>query len=569
MMRSWPVWRRALSAAPVLSTTVAVLAVANTALFVLSSIMVSRTVEAVTDDAGADVMPLLIILVATLLAAAACTCGLRPAFVRLQRTIIMQQTDDALTVIERTEYSTVEGGDTRRMGALLERVVGVPHKEALGASTDLLSSRCRGWAGVVVLGVVSPISAVILAVSIIAYGRAFTSFLDDVLSGLASEGPLATRQARYVRALHFEPGIAGELRTFGALPWLVRKFTALSDTGRAQAFRQRQSHVRAVIGYAVLCAVALLGSIAWLVTQAWSLNLGVAGLMLGVQGALLMLDLGPAGDTAVMFRQAAATERELAEAAETSSDVAASSVQDGIDGSAITCHGLEYRYPGATAPALKVDELVIRHGERVAVVGRNGAGKSTLFGVISGALTPTAGTVAVDRETVSLALQRSVRYPVALRDNVSLGKAHVDTDGAMATIGESAQTLVNERADTMLGQSSMDGQNLSGGQWQRVGLARAFAHSKNGVLLLDEPSAALDPAAEAEFFQVALDQANDCTVLLSTHHLANTRFVDRIIVLDGGTIVAEGTHAQLMAEGGLYATLFATQAKSYGVNIDA
>lgn len=143
-MRSWPVWRRALSAAPVLSTTVAVLAIANTALFVLSSIMVSRTVEAVTDHADADIMPLLISLVCALLAAAACTCGLRPAFVRLQRTIIMRQTDDALTELERAE-STVDGSDTRRMGALLDatrRPVPIQARLAFGRG-DARSARGR------------------------------------------------------------------------------------------------------------------------------------------------------------------------------------------------------------------------------------------------------------------------------------------------------------------------------------------------------------------------------------------------------------------------------------------
>jgi hypothetical protein len=245
----------------------------------------------------------------------------------------------------------------------------------------------------------SPIAAVVLAACTIAYGRAFTSFLDDVLAGLASHGPLATQRARYVRALQFEHGVAGELCTFGALPWLLRVFARLSGAGRAEAFRERQRHARPVVGYSLLCTAALLGFLAWLITRAWS-----------------------------------------------------------------------------------------------------GTWRSPSF-----------------------------------------------------------------RADDIVGDPGIQGGNLSGGQWQRVGLARAFGHATGGVLLLDEPSAALDPAAEARFFRTALDQARGRTILLATHHLANTRFADRIVVLDGGRIVEEGGHADLMRHGGLYADMFTAQARSYGV----
>jgi ABC-type multidrug transport system fused ATPase/permease subunit len=170
---------------------------------------------------------------------------------------------------------------------------------------------------------------------------------------------------------------------------------------------------------------------------------------------------------------------------------------------------------------------------------------------------------------MSVALQRAVRYPATLQDNVSVGDDGVNVDRAAATAGLGAGGLPLERSGELLGRPGSEGGSLSGGQWQRVGLARAFGHATGGILLLDEPSAALDPAAEAEFFRTALDRAADCTVLLSTHHLANTRFVDRIVVLDEGRIVQEGTHADLMHSGGLYADMFTLQAKSYGVEANA
>lgn len=571
MKDSWRVWRRAARARPALSAIVVALALVNTGLLVVASMLVSRAVGVAASggDGQALVFPL-VALVAALAGTALAAAVLAPACLRLERAIVLHQVDDVVHRVAVVESSDAGGSGTGALGTVAERIVGMPHREALGSVVELLRTRCRGWAGVVVLGLVSPVAAVVLAASTMAYGRAFTRFLDDVLAGLASRGPLATRRARYVRSLHFEHGIAGELRTFRALPWLLRRFVSLSDAGRAEAFGERQRHAKSVAGYSLLCAVALLGCLAWLIIRAWSGNLGIAELALGIQGALLMLDLGPAGDVAVRFRQAAQVERDLA----TSDSVppargASGSAEVAHPDVAVACRSIRHVYHGAERPALEVADLKIRKGERVAVVGRNGAGKSTLFGIIAGFLAPTEGSVDVDLTGVSIAVQRAVRYPATLQENVSLGDRWVDVDRAFATVGQGAEGMALERADDLLGGPGIHGGNLSGGQWQRVGLARAFGHATGGVLILDEPSAALDPAAEAEFFRTALDQAHGCTVLLSTHHLANTRFVDRIIVLEGGRIVQEGTHADLMRSGGLYADMFTTQAQSYGVEADA
>jgi ATP-binding cassette, subfamily B, bacterial len=417
-----------------------------------------------------------------------------------------------------------------------------------------------------VLATVSPLTAVVLAVANIAYGLAFTRYLDDVLAGLASEGALATRRARYIRSLHFDHSVAGELRTFTALPWLLGLFVSLSATGRAQAFRERQRHIKAVAGCALLSTVALLVGLTWLVLRAWSGNLDIAGLMFGIQGALLMLDLGPAGDVAILFRRAARVERDLAatgEAALATGDSRAPQAARGDIG--VRCRSIRHVYPGAQRTALDVPDLVIHRGERVAVVGRNGAGKSTLFGVIAGFLTPTEGSVAVDSAGLSVCLQRAVRYPATLPENVGFGHDDVDVERALATVGSGTELMAARRWDDLLSSPGTGGADLSGGQWQRIGLARAFGHATAGVLLLDEPSAALDPTAEAEFFRTALSQSRGATVVLSTHHLANARFVDRIIVLDEGRIVADGTHSELMRAGGLYADMFTKQAALYGV----
>jgi ABC-type multidrug transport system fused ATPase/permease subunit len=325
-----------------------------------------------------------------------------------------------------------------------------------------------------------------------------------------------------------------------------------------------------------MSAAALLACFGWLITGAWNGRLSVAEMVFGIQGALLILDLGPAGDVAGLFRQAVRLERELAlPGREPTPAPGAGPVAGPVAGPAdvgdadvaVACRSLRHVYPGAALAALDIPDLVIRRGERVAVVGRNGAGKSTLFGIVAGFLRPTEGSVAVDRAGVSIALQRAVRYPATLHENVTLGDRRVDLDSALARVGPGAVRTGRERADDLLGTPGTHGGNLSGGQWQRVGLARAFGRATGGVLLLDEPSAALDPAAEAEFFRAALHEGHGCTVLLSTHHLANTRFADRIVVLDGGRIVEQGTHADLMRHGGRYADMFTRQARAYGVEV--
>ncbi|MEO3752081.1 ATP-binding cassette domain-containing protein [Streptomyces sp. B6B3] len=246
-----------------------------------------------------------------------------------------------------------------------------------------------------------------------------------------------------------------------------------------------------------------------------------------------------------------------------------------------------FRYPGAEVPVLDGLDLTIRPGEVLALIGVNGAGKSTMMKLLAGLHAPTAGRVTVDgadladadlavwRRRLAVLFQDFVRYPLSAAHNVALGAGDEPVDEAAvrrALRDSDADDLVGELPDgirTPLVSSLTGGVDLSGGQWQRVALARvryAVRHGRN-VIVLDEPTAHLDVQAEAEFFDRVVDAVNDAasgaTVVLISHRLSTIRRADRIVLLDGGRLTESGSHDQLLAQGGEYARLFRLQAARF------
>jgi ATP-binding cassette subfamily B protein len=245
---------------------------------------------------------------------------------------------------------------------------------------------------------------------------------------------------------------------------------------------------------------------------------------------------------------------------------------------------VSFSYPGAEEPVLDDVNLEIRPGENIALVGSNGAGKSTLIKLLLGLYQPTSGRITYDgipvtdmvqgklRANVSCVFQDFVRYEMPLRDNIAFGRldassAEVEQAGAASGLTEMAASLPSGY-DTQLGRSFRDGMELSGGQWQRVALARAFIR-KAQVIVLDEPTAALDPRAELEVFGKFVELVEGKTSILISHRLGSARLADRILVLNRGKIAESGTHEQLMRNGGQYAEFFRMQAKWYQTSLFA
>jgi ATP-binding cassette subfamily B protein len=240
-----------------------------------------------------------------------------------------------------------------------------------------------------------------------------------------------------------------------------------------------------------------------------------------------------------------------------------------------------FRYPGREEWAVRHVDLYVPEGESLAIVGHNGAGKSTLVKLLTGLLPPVEGAVLLDgrdlrawepdalRRRMTVMFQDFLRWHLPVRDNVGFGDvARADDDAGIARALEragAAELVARLPAglDTPLGREFDDGIELSGGQWQRLALARAFMREGADLLVLDEPTSALDAAAEIELFARIRELWVGRTSIVISHRFPTVRHADSIVVIDRGAVVEQGTHEQLVAGGGLYARLFALQAEGY------
>ncbi|MEU2453888.1 ABC transporter ATP-binding protein [Streptomyces sp. NPDC012765] len=241
-----------------------------------------------------------------------------------------------------------------------------------------------------------------------------------------------------------------------------------------------------------------------------------------------------------------------------------------------------FAYEGAAAPVLTDISLTVRRGEILAIVGHNGAGKSTLAKILAGLYAPTSGTVTWDTTDLTtvdpdelfsrLAMlpQDIARWQATIRENITLGQGNQSDDAVLAAAYAGGATEVidslPEGLDTHIRPAQSGGRDLSGGQWQRIAAARAYARTNAPLLICDEPTSALDPRAEQAAYDRIRELAADRTVILITHRLGSTQHADRIVVLDHGRILEEGDHASLLAAGGEYSEMWLAQARAYGTD---
>jgi ATP-binding cassette subfamily B protein len=338
----------------------------------------------------------------------------------------------------------------------------------------------------------------------------------------------------------------------------------------------------ALVGQALtaLLSAGALAVLVWFVTSG-RMSLSAAG---SAAGAMVLLSgrlHGLAGGTAGLYENSLYLEDYasfVAAAPRIEAQRPTRPVQD--DPQVMVAHDVSFTYPSRTKASLLDASLVLRRGEVVALVGENGSGKTTFAKVLAGLYAPSSGRVTWDdvdiatldpgavRRRVAVIFQDFVRYLLAAEDNIALGDHERYGDAEAVQRAAQAAGIHDTLAglprgyETILGPAYYGGSDLSGGQWQRIALARLFFRDAP-LVILDEPTASLDPRAEAELYESMRTLFAGRGVLLISHRFGSVRTADRIYVLRDGRIHEEGTHQQLIAAGGYYAELFEMQAGLY------
>jgi ATP-binding cassette subfamily B protein len=247
----------------------------------------------------------------------------------------------------------------------------------------------------------------------------------------------------------------------------------------------------------------------------------------------------------------------------------------------IRFENVSFTYPDSTQPALKNISLHLQPGEKLAIVGENGSGKTTLIKLLTRLYNPESGRILLDgldlqewdvdllRQRIGVIFQNFVRYQFTVGENIGMGDVNRIEDQELQELAaEKGMALpfiekLPEQFGTQLGKWFKSGQELSGGQWQKIALARAFMRSNADILVLDEPTSAIDAQAEFEIFDRLRTLTKDQMVFLISHRFSTVRMADKIVVIEGGEVIEEGTHEELLQAGRRYAKLFSLQAAGY------
>jgi ATP-binding cassette subfamily B protein len=392
------------------------------------------------------------------------------------------------------------------------------------------------------------------------------------------------RELDYLRTLGSSRESAKEVKMFGLGDYLHRQYQILSELAISHTSLLARRRLRWGSMLGILASLGYYGGYAFLAFEALGgrITVGTLAFLTGaVAGANVQLQAMFALFSSVSEQTLFLTD--VVDFLEVPPGIV--SKPGAVDVRRPIQQGLEFRnvsfrYPGTDRWILRNLNLSIEPGEHVALVGENGQGKTTLVKLITRLYEPTEGAILLDgidlrdyklqelRREVGVIFQDFFRYDMPVRVNIGTGRVERvrDDDAIWEAARKSGSDAMISRMhwklDQMLGRRFEGGVELSGGQWQRIALARAYIREAQ-VLILDEPTAALDAAAEAEVFDNFAELTRDHMAILISHRFSTVRMADRIVVLEAGRIKEAGTHDQLIAARGQYARLFELQAANY------
>jgi ATP-binding cassette subfamily B protein len=458
----------------------------------------------------------------------------------------------------------------------------------IGVTRDYLT----GFAAAVVLATFQPAIAVASLVAALVvrvrWRRATVGIINVWIEGWRHR-----RESWYFSDLGLGRVAANEVRLFGLRDWIAQRIHGAGIEAWTPTWRQR----RVGMGYTTALDFLLTGAVAvaglvWAARGAAAGRLGVGELVVFVPALFAVLAVGRYfnDDTPVEYGAVTLPAIETLERLAAESLAAPHGTRRPADGPpTVALRGVSFRYPGSERDVLQEIDLTMPAGTSTALVGMNGAGKTTLVRLLCGLYPPDAGAVVVDdvdlrelepaawHRLIAPMFQEFMRVPSTVAENASVGSVEAldDGDGARRALVEAGAALFTDRLpdgmDTLLATRHADGTDLSGGQWQRLGIARALFALDHGArfLILDEPTSNLDTSSEERLIRRLLEGTRgDATSLLVAHRLALARRCDQIVVVERGRIAEAGDHDSLLAAGGRYAQAFGMQASLYPLEAD-
>jgi ATP-binding cassette subfamily B protein len=391
------------------------------------------------------------------------------------------------------------------------------------------------------------------------------------------------RQLDYLRTLGASKESAKELKLFGLSGFLSEEYARLANQLYDQNVRLALRRLWAGGFLSLISTAAYYGAYAYVIWQTvqgrltWGSLQFLAGAIAGASSNIqnVFSTISSIADQSLFLTDLVEFLRvEPAIRSKPGALPAPRPIRDGFVFERVT-----FRYPGSSRNVLDRLDLRIEAGERIALIGENGQGKTTIVKLLTRLYDPTEGRILLDgadlrdyeiedlHREIGVIFQDFVRYEMTARQNIAAGRLDRDQEGAIReaarkSMADGVVSLLPHGYDQLLGRRFEGGVDLSGGEWQKMALARAYLRDAQ-ILILDEPTASLDARSEYEVFQRFAELTEGKMALLISHRFSTVRMADRIVVLESGRIAEEGTHTQLMSMGGRYNGMFELQASSY------